>query len=86
MGPGASVSTGPLALSRAIELRRLRADTNEPAARNVLPSEALELLAVHLENVIRQAIGTDGARRFLPEMHDLQDAIRSELSRRGERS
>jgi hypothetical protein len=51
----------------------------------VLPSEKLELLAVHLENTIREAMGTDGARRFLPALHDAQDALRSELSRRGGR-
>lgn len=79
-----------LALSRALELRRLQADCNEREPRTpsservaVLPTSSLELLAVHIENTIRAAIGTDGARRFLPALHDAQDALRSELSRRG---
>jgi hypothetical protein len=49
-----------------------------------ISTSSLELLAVHIENTIRAAIGTEGARSFLPALHDAQDAIRSELSRRGD--
>jgi hypothetical protein len=59
-----------------------RATDREPSA--ALPTSSLELLAVHIENTIRAAIGTEGARSFLPALHDAQDAIRSELSRRGD--
>ena len=81
-----------LSLPRVLELRKLqqpaapcdRAPRSEPRAVTALPSSSLELLAVHLENTIREAVGTEGAARFLPALHDAQDAIRSELSRRGE--
>jgi hypothetical protein len=83
-----------LALSRALELRKLqqpaapceRAPRSEPRAVAVeLPTSSLELLAVHLDVLIREAQGSEGAGRFLPALYDASDALRSELSRRGGR-
>jgi hypothetical protein len=83
-----------LSLPRVLELRKLqqpaapceRAPKSGPAARSTeLPSEKLELLAVHLDVLIREAQGSEGAGRFLPALYDASDALRSELSRRGGR-
>lgn len=83
-----------LSLPRVLELRKLRqpgapcerAPKSGPAARATeLSTDKLEVLALHLDVLIREAQGTEGSRRFLPALYDAQDALRSELSRRGGR-
>jgi len=83
-----------LALSRALELRKLqqtaapceRDPKSGPAARATeLSTDKLEVLALHLDTIIREAQITEGAGRFLPALYDASDALRSELSRRGGR-
>jgi hypothetical protein len=83
-----------LSLPRVLELRKLqqpaapceRAPRSEPRAAAVaFPSEKLEVLALHLDVLIREAQGAEGAGRFLPALYDASDALRSELSRRGGR-
>jgi hypothetical protein len=84
-----------LSLPRVLELRKLqqpaapceRAPKSGPATRAAaeLSTDKLEVLALHLDTIIREAQGTEGAGRFLPALYDASDALRSELSRRGGR-
>jgi hypothetical protein len=83
-----------LSLPRVLELRKLqqpaapceRAPKSGPAARATeLSTDKLEVLALHLDTMIREAQGAEGAGRFLPALYDASDALRSELSRRGGR-
>jgi hypothetical protein len=85
------VSGGRLALGPALELRRLKADSNEREPRSQarsrdeapeLDSSALELLALHLTTTIREAEGTAQAERFLHALRNAENVLRSELSRR----